>query len=251
MGFEGARRLVARARSERLNLFLFTVFIWTQLPRVVGLYYEERVEMTSSAGHHEIVTKRVWVGKDRIRTDLVEDELSLIYDLDLHIIYVMDHRARSYVVSRSKTRKEARLCLTGLAPILDGVLQRNPPYVTATGRQRKFGRWRCSEYRLNYAESFGVETRIWASSQLNHLKSQFRKTWYAALGTAPPSDVRYVLNDVLREIGGIPIQISATLSLEGHFVKTTATITELRALTDVDPSILSVPQDYRIDWDLQ
>lgn len=228
-------------------LFLVLTLMSMQHVKTKGFCLVERVEVDLPGGAKESFANKIWVAENRVRSDLVREEMTLIYDLDLHVLFVIDHKAKTYQISRTQDQKRnARMSLRGLAPIVNGTLQRKPPFLKPTGARKIISEWVCEEFRLDYPEEFGVDTRIWASFQPPLPKAMVKKIWYAALGTSPPGDVRYVINEILRELRGVPIQITSTISLEGQFLTTTSTLISIRRMDEADADAMAIPGNYRL-----
>lgn len=228
-----------------LSLILISCLL--QSGRPDGFFLKERVEVTYPGGGVTTFENHLWVGKNRIRTDRLDHNTTIIFDLGLHIVYVIDHNDRTYQISRAAVPKnQTRLSLQGLATIRNGALQRRLSFAEPTGKRKKIASFICDEYRLSYPQEYGMDTRIWTTHHRLLTKAYVRKIWYAAIGTAPPGDVKSVLNAILSDIRGVPIQVVSTIDLEGHQVTTTSTFTHLEPFYDDELKLMAIPSGYQI-----
>jgi hypothetical protein len=215
-----------------------------QQARSKGLYVVERVEVAFSSGERDSLECQYWLSKNRLRTDPEGENLSVIYDLDLHLYYYIDHRSKTYRVTKvSLERLSSRLHLMGLAEFRDGTLQARSMLLESTGKRKKIERWVCEEFLLNMPPQSGVEVRIWSTYHSAMERGFHKKLWYSALGTAPPGDVRHILNEILRTLHGFPIQIQLTVTMEGHQVVTTSTLTDVVEFDEFE-DFFSIPAGY-------
>ena len=104
----------------------------------------------------------------------------------------------------------------------------------------------CEEYRLLYPPEYGMETTIWTAYHHLMTKSYVRKIWYSAIGTAPPGDVKYLINEILRAIRGVPVQTITSVELEGHKIKTTSTLTQIEPYYEDEMQLMSIPSGYQM-----
>lgn len=217
-----------------------------QNPKTKGLFIKERVEIMFEKGPTEIWQNQFWMSKQKIRTDPEGENLTLVYDLDLHLFYLIDHESQSYRISKVDLEKrDARLNLVGLGHFQEGILQKRPKLVESTGRRKKIENWVCEEYILNFPDQSGVSCTIWATYHPAMYKDFHRKLWYAALGTSPPGDVKHILNDILRKVHGIPIQIRTSVTMEGHNMTTISTLTDIVDY-DEHEDLMAVPDGYQL-----
>ncbi len=227
-------------------LLIFYSYL-AQTTKAEGFLLKEIVEVSYPGGETTRYQNHTWVGQNRVRSDRLDMNTTIIYDLDLHIVYLIDHNDETYQISRASiSKQDSRLSLTGLAPIRDGTLERRSPFAESTGNRRKIGSYICDEYKLTYPEEYGIETTIWTTYHRFMTKSYVRKVWYSAIGTTPPGDVKHVLNSILREVRGIPIQIETTISLEGHQITTKSTITQIEPFSEDELTLMAIPSGYHI-----
>lgn len=96
-------------------LALFGLLAQTEKP--TGFYLKEVVKIDYPGSEAIVLENHTWVGKNRVRTDRLDLNTTIIYDLDIHIVYVIDHNTKTYQISRAPVPKdESRLSLIGLAP---------------------------------------------------------------------------------------------------------------------------------------
>lgn len=224
-----------------ISTLFFLVF---QQARSKGLYVVEKVEVAFSSGEKDALECHYWLSRNRLRTDPEGEDLSLIYDLDLHLYYYIDHKSRNYRVSKvNLDRLSGRLHLMGLAEFRDGTLQARSTLLESTGKRKKIERWVCEEFLLNLPPQSGVEVRIWSTYHPAMQRGYHKKLWYSALGTAPPGDVRHILSEILRSLHGFPIQIQLTVSMEGHQVVTTSTLKDVVEFDEYE-EFFAIPAGY-------
>ena len=119
-------------------MWMMLLCLWMQNARGKGLFIKERVDILYESGRQDSFHNQFWMSKNRIRTDPDGEDLTLIYDNDLHLFYMIDHKRQNYTITKiSLDRRDARLNLLGLASFQDGVLQKRPNLVQATGKRKK------------------------------------------------------------------------------------------------------------------
>jgi len=221
-----------------------------QIPKFRDITFTEKLEIVLPGDQVETHFNTYWVTGSRIRTDRNRGSLTLILDLDLHLLYIIDHETKTYQITKTGLEKrDARLNLIGLANLRNGTLQKPGPLVEATGRSKKIGPWNCDEYRVRYPDNFGVETSIWSVDHRFVDRGFFKKLWYSALGTSPPGDAKVIFSRILREIRGIPIRIHSKTIFEDMEITTIATITSLKEFNGDETALMAIPSDYNLDRD--
>lgn len=212
------------------------------------VYLVEEVSYRLPGALEESYERHIWIGRNHVRIDHEQDGLSMIYDLSLHRVIVLDHGDKTFLYTLSgRDKKHARPPLMGLAGLRDGSLYRVGPILEPTGNHRQISGWRCFEFRVLYPDAYGIDTRIWASAMNNRFdKNMFRKLWYAAVGTAPPIDVRQIIGQVIRELNGVPLRIESVVNQDGLDIVMTSTITTIEKREGENPAVFSIPENYEM-----
>ena len=227
-------------------MLLFCSLLFFQQFKNKGLFIKERTDITFETGERESFFNEYWMSKNRIRHDPDGENLTLIYDLDLHLFYLIDHTLNAYRISKVELdRRNARLNLLGLANFREGLLKMRDPLIIPTGKRKKVESWVCEEYKLNFPDQSGIECSIWATYHPLVYKNFHKKLWQAALGTSPPSDVKQILNEVLRSIKGVPIQITTVIKMEEHSFTTSTTLTDIIEYEET-VDFMAIPEGYQL-----
>jgi hypothetical protein len=212
----------------------------------IFLVEEVRVEMPGDFS--QIYEREIWIGRDRVRVDLRTQRKSLVYALDLKTLFVIDHGQKKYYFALTGRDKELiRRPLFGLAPLIEGKLASRNNLVRGTGRTEKIEFWRCNEFEIDFGSDIGIEMKVWASltpSVIN--KNDIKKLWFAGAGGSPPTDVRHLLQTLLRGFAGIPIRIITTIEQEGFEVVTTRTLRTIERHSDLPKDFFNIPSDYQV-----
>lgn len=212
-----------------------------------ALLLMEETELRFPGDITESYRRNIWIGKNRIRTDIEQRNLSLIYDLRLRSLFVLDHQKGEYfIVHSGRDKKLSRSPFFGLTSQDNGKLVKTTPLAIGTGRKKKISGWECHEYRLNYPKQYEITTSVWTTTDTPLFeKSALKRLWYAAIGPQPPLDVRQVVNTLIREINGVPIQTVSIISQQGMEVTTTSTIVHIQFHNNIDPQFFNEPKNYK------
>ncbi len=220
-----------------------------QTPVKGVVYVKEEIRILFPGMLEEITMRDVWIGKNMVRTDTEKngDRVSRIYVPLRQIIYVVNHTRQNYFyILTARDRKNLRAPLHGNSPLGDdGSFQKTSPLVLPTHQHQRISHWECDEYELRYPKNFGIYTTIWATSTDTPLdKSEVKSLWHSALGTTNlPYDVRYILNQILKEMRGMPIRQVSTISQEGMDITIVSTFLEIQ-WRKYSPAMFEVPEDY-------
>ncbi len=226
-------------------LFLFGLSF--QLEEKEALLLMEEIELRFPGDFTQSYRRNIWIGKHRIRTDIEHRNLSLIYDLRLRSLFVLNHEKGEYfIVHSGRDKKLSRSPFFGLTSQENGKLLKTTPLAVGTGKKKKISGWECYEYRLNYPKQYEITTSVWTTSDaVLFEKGALRKLWYAAIGPQPPIDVRQIVNTLIRDINGVPIQTVSTITQQGMVVTTTSTIVHIQYHNNIDPQFFNEPKNYK------
>ena len=225
--------------------FTFCLFFQPVEKEVVFLI--QKNEVVDNLGNVAINEQRIWLGRHRIRADVSKGSITLIYDMDVELLIFVDHGDQSFVISKASGDKQSlRMSLVGLSPLVNGVLQRSPPYTKAVSEKKVIQGYHCQKFQLDYPEHYGVKTDLWSAYHPVLLPAIYKRLWFASLGTSPPSDVRFVLNNLLREINGIPMRISTRIEMDDYSNTMTTTIVHVEKQINPDPATFNIPNGYKM-----
>ena len=231
-----------------LNFLFISAYFQQPFVEKSVLYLEELLEV--NVDHHNLETRRrlIWIGKNKVRTDREDDGTTMIYDLNLHTFYLLDHQKKVFYRTLSgREPKLARPPLLGLASLRNNLLSRTKKLVFATGSEKQISGWPCKEFQLNYPAQYGIHTRVWVAPKSPAIvKDDFKRLWFAAIGTNPPIDVKFIINSMLKEIDGIPIRIESIAIQEEATITTRSTILTIERRNDIDSQHFAVPPNYRL-----
>lgn len=212
-----------------------------------AVYLREELVFEVPGRPSEKAYRKIYIGKDRVRTDFEGDDLRLIYDLKLGTLFVIDLKAQTYYLSRPGRDKDlARAPLWKIVPLDAGMLKIQGQIVTPTGRKGIIGGADCREFLVNYRTRYGVTTRIWATMAPSN-RRDLKKIWYAASGTKPAQDVKDVFTRLFRELAGDPVRVIAEIDQEGFTVTLTSTFVEFNGLYQADEHFFDLPQNFEIN----
>jgi len=185
----------------------------------------------------------------KLRVDYPRENVSLIYDLDMHMLYIIDRTQKRYFLARAGDENLAQRLLLPWARLQDGVLVRPAvarPMAEPTGALQNISGFSCTEYRLNYPSKLDVDVRIWSARIVRpyDVDKRYRKIWISALGMRTPVDVVVLLKELLNDINGIPIKTVTTLTKDGAQLTTTVTVTKLRQRNIADDDYFKIPDNF-------
>ena len=224
---------------------LFVVAFYPQPTTLDAVYILEKLETELSKAELYSEFRKYWVGKSRVRVDL-EDKLTLLYDIQLNTLYLIDHKNKTYFISLvGRDRKLSRAPLMGLVRLQSDTLRSQRAIAFPTGNQKKISDLNCREYSIAYPKKFGVHTRIWSTTEL-HDKGVIRKIWLAALGTMLSNDARLILNQLLKELGGVPVRTVSTITQEGGTIIRTSTLLKFERHYNLRSGFLDIPEGYKV-----
>lgn len=208
----------------------------------------EEVETLMPGNEADVYRRSTWIGKNHIRTDIGENEISLIYNARLKTSFVLDHEKGQYfLVMASRDKNLTRASFYGIAHLASGQLLRKKPMAIKTGRRMKISGYDCYEYQLNYPPQFGMTTTFWTTPAPTFLtESMLTRLWFATVGFSPPPDVRRVIDTLISELNGTPIRVVTTIHQENIEIVTTQTIVHIQRETNIDAAFFVTPKDYRI-----
>ena len=229
-----------------MTIFYMMVFSFQSS---VTLLVKEEVTIQVGAIEVDNYLRNLYIYKQKLRVNYPRENISLIYDLDMHTLYVVEMDKQRFFLARAGDGKLSRRPLTGLVRIKDGLLERPPPdrpMAVATGALQNISGFRCTEYRLNYPTKLGVDVQIWSGRPVRptDIDRKYRRVWAAAFGTRLPPDVVTIHKDMLTDIKGIPIKTITTFVNDGLAISTTVTVKSLRRLSTIDENIFEIPDNF-------
>ncbi|CAM2066199.1 hypothetical protein SCOR_12525 [Sulfidibacter corallicola] len=239
--------MLAMATTKILSHLLLTALFAQQLDGKSIFYLREEVELQLPDGIIEVSHRDIWIGARRMRVDNPQDKTSLIYAQDINSMFMLNHQRKEYVFATpGQDKRVTQRPLFGLAALHNGQLVKRGSFLEETGGRKKIGPFYCREFKLNYPSQYGITTRIWASVYPVHVSPRtFLRVWYAGAGINPPPDVRSILGLIMRELGGVPIQLTSEIEQEGMEIVTTSTITVMERRHDFPDDIFDIPSDYK------
>lgn len=231
-----------------LTLCLMLLAFQRQTAGNDAIFLVEQVEVEMPGDFSQRYEREIWIGRDRVRVDLRPQRKSLVFALDLKTLFVIDHGQKKFYYALTGRDKDLiRRPLFGLAPLEEGKLAYRTDLIKPTGRTEKIEFWRCDEFVVDYGSDIGVETQLWASKTPTPMsKNDIKKLWFASAGGSPPTDVRHLLQELLRGFTGIPVRIVTTIEQEGFVVRTTSTLRSIEKHLDLPKDFFNIPADYQV-----
>lgn len=183
-------------------------------------------------------TTEQWFGNDKLA--FVSAEISSIVDLNKNIMYLIDHKDKSYV--------EATLPLdiTKLLPPemaqMMGAMMKMTVTVTPTGQTRTIGQWKCSGYEVSLQMMMmPMKIAVWASTDVPFDLDKFNKLYSNVLKAQLRLDDAALQE--MAKIKGYWIASETTGEIMGAKMRTTTEVVEISEKR-ADPSVFSVPAGY-------
>ncbi len=217
------------------------------------IYLKEEIQFIFGDEVRETTTREIWMSRKELRTDKISpigDKISLIFVPINDVFYVVNHTRKNYyyvLTGKGKDKRSLRLPLQGIAEIRDGSFEKPSVMAYPTSQRNRISRWECEEYQLKYPNNYGVTTTVWTTKTPTPMSRKLKFLWYTAFGTVNlPTDVRMVINQLLRDLDGTPIRFVSTIDQEGLKVSTVNTIKEIRYRKLPDEHFFAVPPDYEL-----
>ena len=215
------------------------------------IFLHERVQIDLRGDAIDAYERDIYYDKNDKRTIRIDEhdaKRSYIFRTDPSMIIVLHHDDKSFSYGLVKQDKNIiRTMLKGLGYYVDGKLQQRAGNLAPTGLKRKISQWQCQEYALKYPSLFGVNTRIWCTSEKTILtKDDMRTLWYTIIGGAPSHDVNNVIAQFFKDIPGVPIQFVTKIEQQDAMITIHSQITTMERRSNTNLNLFEIPQNYRV-----
>ncbi len=178
----------------------------------------------------------IWFSTDKVRSD--QEDKSTILRLDLNLLYIIDHKKKSYVtipLNFGATQKENMP--EGLGIKIS---------VTPTGESKKINNWNCKKY-LQKTEMMGmsIDSEVWATEDIKLDFELYSKFVSAAMQMMPgmQADMEKMMNEV-KKIKGIQVLTITTNKMMGQTMKSTQELVEFKE-AKAPAGIFDPPAGYK------
>ena len=191
-------------------------------------------------------TSTQYIGADRVRTS--DGENDAIIEVATGRMTIINHKKREYY---EVTREEMQASLQKLEQQMSGPMGammekmmggKAGEVTVQKGASRKVAGYDCTNYTFTLGENMRYENCMASALQLPSAYYDALKSPYTMMG---PMGKRFEkLFDAMREVKGMPIAMSSTVSLMGMNMQITSEATEVRKGT-IPPSAFEVPAGYK------
>jgi len=230
-------------------LLLSLLSSWQDAKEIIFLH--ERVQIDLRGEIIDAYERDIYYDKEDKRTIRIDEhstKQSYIFRTDPSMIIVLNHEDQSFSYGLVKhDRSLIRTMLKGLGYYVDGQLQQRAGNLSPTGLKRKISQWQCQEYALNYPSMFGIDTRIWCTSEKTILsKDDMRTLWYTIIGGSPSHDVNSVILQFFKDIPGVPIQFVTKIEQQDAMITIKSQITTMERRSNSNANLFEIPNNYRV-----
>jgi len=217
------------------------------------IYIKEEIQFIYGDEIQNTTQREIWMSRKELRTDKISpegDDISLIFVPINDVFYVINHTQKNYyyvLTGRGKDKMDLRLPLQGIASIKGGSFEKPSVMAYPTTQRNRISQWECEEFQLKYPNNYGVTTTVWTTKTPTPMTRRLKFLWYTAFGTVNlPTDVRMVINQLLRDLNGTPIRFVSTIEQEGMKVSTVSTVKEIKYRKLPEENFFGVPSDYEL-----
>lgn len=192
---------------------------------------------------------QIWITRNQIRLESLASDGSshdaFIFQDRLNYAIYLDLKTSTYkVFPNGVDKRYLRRSFRALTPVINGFLQSKPEYVTSKRQKQMINGFFAQAYSLNLSPGSGLQLDLWAYSHSLYNQSHFKRLLYSYLGSGIPRDVDHLIRTILKDIEGVPIRVSATVSVEQMALTLDWLLAGVEMRTLSDEELFKIPVDF-------
>lgn len=184
----------------------------------------------------------MWISQDLKKMAANSSEQSIIIDLSKNVLYLVNHKNRSYV------EMQLPLDITKYVPdemvqMISQMANSITVQVTPTGQKKKIGEWECSEYDVVMnIMMMKMEMKVWATKDVPYPWEKVSEDMMSQVMAAQLRLNQQAIQE-LQKVEGQWIVSETKMNMMGSTVRSTTEVVEITE-KDSPSGVYQVPSDY-------
>ena len=236
---------------QKLGVLIFLVLFSNSL-FAADIYmkmkqHSDEFEMMGQKQPAKDVIQTVWLSTNKIST--TDEERTTIMLLDKGIIYVINHKERSYFemsTDVSKMMPEAdKQEMAEMQGVMQGMMKMSIT-VTPTGETKKINNWSCKKY-IQKIESFmgPMNIEIWATEDIK-IDPDLYSNYASDMFRQMPGMQSFIedIQKEMKKIKGVSVFTTTDIQIMGQSMKSSTELLEVKE-GKAPAGTFEVPQGYK------